>query len=148
MLIAAVAAAPTVIEKTTQLQPIVQQVATTPEPVIQLFQLLGLVVAGFVTSTIHQLLERGRLGGNVNRLILAAYTVVASLVYGYMTGNLHVDAQSLTDLTTAAAAIFTAAQGRYELFKFITNALTAKDSDGTTSETNDNAVIPQKTAAF
>lgn len=112
---------PQIIKET--LQPVVQQVATTPAPVLELFQLLAVAGAGIVTSFVHQMLERGKLKSNINRLILAFYSTAGALGTAYLTGHLGWTVEDATVALTAFVTVLGSATGRYEVWKFLTSLM-------------------------
>jgi hypothetical protein len=103
---------PQVIKET--LQPIVQQVPVVPPQVLELVQTLALAGAVAFVSVVHQLVERGRLGGTANRLIVAGYTLAASLGTAALTGHLGTGAGDLQVEITSFLVALGAALGRYE----------------------------------
>lgn len=110
---------PTVIKET--LQTVVQPVAQTPDVVVQLAAVLGTAVAALVISLFHQIASSkvAWLRDNVNRLVVALYTVGVGLVSAFSQGQLHWDATGVvTSLLMVSVAVATAL-GRYQLFQFV-----------------------------
>lgn len=134
---------PQVVEHT--LQPIIQQATVVPPEVLQLAQVLALAGAVAFVSLVHQLVERGRLSGNVNRLIVAGYTLLAAVATSALSGHLGTAVNDLQFLITNFLVALGAALGRYEyLWKFVLNVLQgvlpkSVDPDlGKTSETGES----------
>lgn len=131
---------PQVVKEVTQLQPIVKEVATTPQPVLELFQLLAVSGAAIVTSLVHQIIERGRWNSNVNRLVLTTYSTGAALLTAFLTGHLGVSANDLTVEATAFMTALGSASGRYELWKFVSGLMQKPEPVSVTS--TDSAPLP------
>lgn len=95
-----------------------------PADVLQLGQVLGLALATGFVSLVHQLVERGRLSGNINRLIVAAYTLLAALATALLSGHLGTSINDLQVEITALLVALGAALSRYEfLWKAVVQIL-------------------------
>lgn len=106
---------------------IITNVPVVPQDILTLASLLALMGAGSVTSFVHQLLDRGRWAGNVNRLVLAGYSTAAALVYAYLQGGLALSLDSVIEALTGFVVVLGSASGRYELFRFLMSASTPKE---------------------
>ncbi len=112
---------PQVVKET--LQPIIQQSPEIPASVVQLSQLLAVAGAGALTSLLHQLIERGKLSSNLNRLLFAIYGGLAGVAFAFLTGEWKLDATSVTVALTGVATFLTSSQGRYEVWKALQTLL-------------------------
>lgn len=119
---------PQIIEKVTQLQPIVQQVPATPPEVTTLAQLLAVGAAGILTSFIHQAATRGRLSSNLNRLLFAVYGLLAGVATAFLTGELKWDSEGLIAGLTGLSMFLTSSQGRYEASKWLSSLMAPSES--------------------
>lgn len=114
---------PEVIVKTIQAAPLV------PTNVLNLFNLLGLAAAGVLTSVVHLAIERGKLPGNVNRLLFTLYSVVAGAVMLVLTGQLHWDASAVVAGLTAFLAFLGSTQGQKMLMDFASKLINSTTTD-------------------
>lgn len=130
---------PQVIHEVTK---VLQPQYVTPDAVVQLFQLFGVMAAGFVTFLLHKALERGRLKGNVNRLIVTAYSSGAGMLYMFLTGNFGLSAQDVSVGLTALLAFLGSNQGSYMLGQFINNIFASKT---TTDASGAQVLTPEAT---
>lgn len=106
-------------EIVTQVVKTVQQVPVVPESVLQLFQLLGLAIAGALTSIVHLAVERGKLPGNVNRLLFTLYSVGAGVTVMALSHQFKLDAAGLVTGLTAFVAFLGSTQGQKMLSDFL-----------------------------
>lgn len=116
---------------------VLQPQYVTPDAVVKLFQLFGVMAGGALTSWLHLALERGKLKGNVNRLLVTAYSSGAGALYMLLTGNFGLTAQDLQVGLTALLAFLGSNQGTHMLSEFIGNVMASK----TTTDAS-GAVVP------
>lgn len=114
---------PEVIVKTVQLPPVV------PENVLSLFNLLGLVAAGALTSVVHLALERGKLPSNVNRLLFTVYSTVAGVVVLALGHQVHWDPAAVVTGLTAFFAFLGSTQGQKMLMDFASKLMNSTKVD-------------------
>ena len=106
------------------LQPIVNNVPQTPAAVLQLLQTLGLFGAAALTSLIHQLVVKDKLSGNVQRALVAGYTLVLAALTALLTNHFGTTTPDLSLMLTSFLVALGAALGRYEyLYKAVLSAL-------------------------
>lgn len=102
----------------------VVQVPVTPPAVIQLFQMLGLAVAGVATSILHWLAQREKWSDNVNRLVWAGYSLVGGLVFAYLTGNFGTSAEQLVAQFVGVTGMAGSSAAFFNLVKFLNQVVT------------------------
>ena len=112
---------PTVIKET--LQTVVQPV--TPPVVIQAAQLASYVAGVAVIGLFHQLVERGKWSGQLNRILVALYSAGASVFAAFQAGQLHLDVAGGVTVAAAFLIALGTAMGRYELFNFVVGLWTS-----------------------
>jgi len=105
-----------------------------PQDILNLFQVLGVIVAGWTMSFLHQVAERGRWNSNFNRLLLAAYSTVAALATAFLTGHWAFNLDAFTTGLTALVTALGSASGRYALVKFLADWIKTPMPVDTSSE--------------
>lgn len=95
-----------------------------PADLTSLAQNLGLMVAAAFVSLVHQLMVREKLSGNVQRAIVAGYTLLGAVAFSALTGHLGTSVNDLNVEITSFVVALGAALGRYEyLWKAFVSAL-------------------------
>lgn len=125
---------PTVIKEV--LQPVVNQVPVVSPNVLQLAQLLSLAAAGAITSILHLAVERGKLSGNVNRLLFTLYSAGAGVAVMALNNELRLDSASLLTGATAFVAFLGSTQGQKMITDFVASLVNRTKVD------ESGAVVP------
>lgn len=141
-ILSSVAATPLPTPSPVLLQPQITQVFQTPAAVVQLFQLFAVMAAGALTSLLHLALERGKLKGNVNRLIVTLYSSGAGMLYMALTGHLGLHISDLETGLTALLAFLGTNQGTKMVSDFIGSVFTSQ----TTTDASGAQVFNETTA--
>lgn len=100
--------------------------AQVPAAVLQLAQTVGLALAVGLVSVLHQLVAKNKLAANVQRTIVAAYSVIAAFVTAVLSGHLGVSANDINVEVTSLLVALGAAFSRYEyLYKAVVQGLSS-----------------------
>lgn len=116
-----VQAAPTVIEKVTTLQPIIQQAPAVSPDVLALSQILALAGAGVLASYGQQFLFRVK-NKTIQRLVALLVAAVVSIGAAFLMGDLKLTTEGIRHSIEAFLIILGSSQGRYQLFKLLAAA--------------------------
>lgn len=100
--------------------------------VLNLASTLGLALAVAIVSFIHQLTIKDKWAGNIQRLIVAGYSLIAAFVTAALNGHVGVSVNDINIEVTSLLVALGAAFSRYEfLFKAIVAALHPTAAPGT-----------------
>lgn len=124
-------------------------VPQVPGNVLSLFNLLGLVAAGALTSVVHLALERGKLPSNVNRLLFTVYSTVAGVIVLALGHQVHWDPAAVVTGLTAFFAFLGSTQGQKMLMDFASKLInsTKVDDAGVTVPDLATEELPQDAPA-